>query len=170
MRPSDKYKPGQLIDIDLSEDCERVIEGALVKQTTRIFLLLLFKRPRFDGFIAFRDKDVKRWRTWSRKEVKRLTRDNRAKWLSEYPFDMVGSFQTFFQMMREEPLGVSLYGEEGFYVGMVRRIDRRSVRMFLVNEDADRTWLRTFPLKRIESIEFTPYTKKFKSLLTSNEN
>ena len=83
--------------------------------------------------------------TWSRKEVKKKTL--RAiigqKWYQSIPLlwwelsnilpnDAGGTLRS-----------ISLW-RGGFYVGMVRRIDRRSVRMFLVNEDADGTWLRTF--------------------------
>jgi len=163
-------KPGELIDIDLSESCERVVEGAFITQSEQIFVLLTFERGRFDGIAAYRNKEVKRWRNWSRKEVHRIKTDGRLRWLAKYPMEGVGSFCTFLRAMLSEPVGLCLYGEEGFWVGTPVKVDRLKVRMRLVNQDADRVWVRSFPLNRIEWIEFTPYTRRFKKILAAHED
>lgn len=134
--------PGQLIEVNFEKDSHKVFEGAFIKATAGLYVMLQFDsdRGRFDGIAVFRNKDVIQWRTLLKREEKRIKLDNRQEVMGQYDFASMKTFYSVLQQLSSREL-VGVYTDPqwvSFYVGKVLRLDRSSVLLRLVNTKG--TW------------------------------
>ena len=143
-------KAGQLIEVNFEQDSEEVFVGAFIKATVGLYVMMQFDadQGRFEGVAVFRNQHVKQWRTWLKREEKRIKLDNRQDVMGQYDFVRMKTFYSVLQQMSAREL-VGVYTDPQwayFSVGKVLRLDRASVLMRLVNTDGSWSNRKKFAL------------------------
>lgn len=131
-----------MIDVNFEKDSDKVFEGAFIKATVGLYVMMQFDpdHGRFEGIVVFRNRLVKQWRTWLKREEKRIKLDNRQELMGQYDFARMKTFYSVLQQLSSREL-VGVYTDPqwaSFYVGKVLRLDRSAVLLRLVTTNG--TW------------------------------
>ena len=130
-----------LIDVDLSPARDVVHTGVCLKSSRYVFLMVNYddRKKEYDGYTVFRDKEIDRYRLWTREEKKEIKNNNCKVYSRDLEYDKM---KTFWLMCATAAFGASFVGMQVFEWSK------------LILEEGVRPWTNPFGAPQFGSVFF----------------
>lgn len=146
-----------IIQIDMLPNWDSIYCGICLLSNDQVILMLNFNHElgEFDGFSILKNKDLSKYRFWDSEDYAQLKNDNSAKFIHSIAIEDFSDIKSALSNLTNELISIFTYVDtESYYVGQIEKINKNSIDLKLLDENAE--WLETekFDFDEISYIGF----------------